>query len=593
MQNAGVIETIPGMAEITGPDLVEAMVARFDGLEVETAFGLATGIRRGTGGFTVTTDGSDTLEADVVIIATGAQPRHVGVPGEAEFENRGVSHCAACDGPLYRGRPVVVVGGGDGAADATAALQAAGAQVTLVHRGKVMQAAAVLRDRVASTTAIDRLPATELVEIRGENAVTEVVLRSTVDGSERVQPASGVFTAVGMKVDVSEFSGDLARDESGRLRVDSYLACSTHGIFAAGSVRQGSSDQLVAAIGDGTNAAVNALRWWDGALELPMAAPTADSGLADHGRSTASGTYAQYFEAMCESGIGDGLPLVPPTPARIDRFLAAAGVDGDEVIEPTGILAREAAVTAVAAGCGPEYAGIVFAGVRSLVDGLDANRAALPESVLAVVVNGPIRLVADVNCSDGLFGPGWRANASIGRALRLFATGPLDIDRSSGFGNQGQYSFCFGEDEEKSPWTPLHVERGFSPTTNTVTVFPAPIYRQVMHRAASGSKGAVDYLNLFIRGRASGTSLFGTHPLSLMVVIGQELVRLISPDYTKESLRHTLYERATADDGVPFGPVSIPSEEDISIVAAGGVAFPTAWVFTNPSPPPTTVPVGT
>jgi hypothetical protein len=79
----------------------------------------------------------------------------------------------------------------------------------------------------------------------------------------------------------------------------------------------------------------------------------------------------------------------------------------------------------------------------------------------------------------------------------------------------------------------------------------------------------------------------------LMVVIGQELVRVLSPDYTKESLRRTLYERATADDGVPFGPISIPSEADISIVAAGGVAFPTAWVFTSPAPPPTTVPVGT
>jgi hypothetical protein len=348
----------------------------------------------------------------------------------------------------------------------------------------------------------------------------------------------------------------------------------------------------VAAIGDGTNAAVNALRWWDGELELPTAVPTAGSGLADRSHGTTSGTYAQYFDAMCDSGIGDGLPLVPPTPARIDRFLAAAGVDGDEVIEPTGILAREAAASAVAAGCGPEYAGIVFAAVRSLIDGMDANRAMLPESVLAVVVNGPVRLLADVNCSDAIFGPGWRANASIGRALRLFAAGPLGIERSSGFGNQGQYSFCFGEDEEKSPWTPLHVERGFSPTTNTVTVFPAPVYRQVMDRAHNDSKGVVEFLNLFIRGRASGTRLFGQQPLSLMVVIGQELLRLLSPDFTKESLRRTLYERASADDGVPFGPISIPSEEDISIVAAGGVAFPTAWVFTSPAPPPTTVPVG-
>jgi thioredoxin reductase (NADPH) len=589
--NAGVIETIPGMPEMSGPDLVEAMVTRLDGLGVETTFGLATGMERDTSGFTVTTDGNETLVADVVIIATGAKPRMVGVPGEAEFENRGVSHCAACDGPLYRGKSVVVVGGGDGAADATMALQAAGAKVTLVHRGKEMRAAAVLRDRVALVTEVDTEPATELVEIRGQNTVTEVVLRSTDDGSERVHPTSGVFTAVGMEVDVSEFAGDLAREESGRLLVDSYLACSIHGIFAAGSVRQGSSDQLVAAIGDGGTAAVNALRWWDGELELPTAPPMDGSAAGDHSRGTTYGTYARYFDAMCDAGIGDGLPLVPPTPGRIERFLTAAGVDGDEVIEPTGLLARDAATCAVAAGCGPEYAGIVFAAVRSLVDGLDATRATLPESVLAVVVNGPIRLTAEVNCSDAIFGPGWRANASIGRALRLFATGPLGVERSSQFGDQGQYSFCFGEDEEKSPWQSLQVDRGFAPTANTVTVFPAPIYRQVMHRASGGSKEVMDYLNLFIRGRASGTSLFGQQPLSLMVVIGQELIRVLSPDYTKESLRRTLYERATADDGVPFGPVAIPSEEYISIVAAGGVAFPTAWVFTSPAPPPSTIPI--
>jgi thioredoxin reductase (NADPH) len=591
LQNAGVIETIPGMPEMTGPDLVEAMVARLDGLEVQTAFGLATGIERGTSGFTVTTDGSETLEADVVIIATGAKPRTVDVPGEAEFENRGVSHCAACDGPLFRGKSVVVVGGGDGAADATMALQAAGARVTLVHRGKEMRTATVLRDRVASATEINTVAATELVEIRGEKAVTEVVLRSTVDGSERVQPTSGVFTAVGMRVDVGAFAGDLAREESGRLLVDSHLACSTRGIFAAGSVRQGSSDQLVAAMGDGSNAAVNALRWWDGELELPAAPPVGGSALADRSHRTSFGSYARYFDAMCKSGIGDGLPMVPPTPGRIERFLSAASIDGNEVIEPTGILARDAAASAVAAGCEPEYAGIVFAGVRSLVDGLDATRATLPESVLAVVVNGPIRLTTDMNCSDAIFGPGWRANATIGRALRLFATGPLGIERSSGYGDQGQYSFCFGEDEEKSPWQPLHVDRGFSATANTVTVFPAPVYRQVMHRASGGSNEVIDYLNLFIRGRASGISLFGQQPLSLMVVIGQELVRVLSPEYTKESLRTTLYERATADDGVPFGPVNIPSEQSISIVAAGGVAFPTAWVFTSPAPQPSTIPV--
>jgi thioredoxin reductase (NADPH) len=578
---------------MNGPDLVDAMVARFDGLEVETTFGQAIGISRGVGGFTVTTDLNDTLGADVVIIATGSEPRTVGVTGEAEFEHRGVSHCAACDAPLYRGKAVVVVGGGDGAADAALALQAAGAQVTLVHRGSELHSAAVLRNRVKSAKDIDLLPATELAEIRGEDSVSAVVLRSTRDGSEQEQPISGVFAAVGISVDVSKFAGDLARDEDGRLLVNAYQACSTPGIFAAGSVRQGSGNQLAGAIGDGANAAVNALRWWDGDVSVAAAAPLGVAGVAAEAHRSTAGSYAEYFDMMCDAGIGDGLPIVPPTSGRVERFLAEGGIDGEQEIGSTSVAARDAAACAVAAGCRSAYAGIVFAAIHSLVAGMDANIATLPDSVLTVVVNGPVRLLTDMNCSDGLLGPGWRSNASIGRALRLFATGPLGLEGSSGFGDAGQYTLCFGEDEEKSEWLPLHVERGYSSSTSTATVFPAPIYRQVMDLAHTDSKGVMDFLTLFLRGRASGTSLFGEQPLSLMILIGQELRRHLAPDYTKASLRTELYERVTAADGAPFGPVSILSEEDISIVAAGGVAFPTAWVFTSPGPPPTTIPIDT
>jgi hypothetical protein len=305
-------------------------------------------------------------------------------------------------------------------------------------------------------------------------------------------------------------------------------------------------------------------------------------------------TYTDYYDAVCDAGLGDGLPLVPPTAARIDRFLTAAGIDGDEIMTP-GVVTRDLIACAVAAGCRADYAGLVLAAARSLLSGIDraadhdCDRDLLADSILAVVVNGPTRLQADLNCSDGLFGPGWRANAAIGRALRLFATGPLRVPAASGFGDPGQYTFCFGEDEEKSAWTPLHVERGFPPDTSTVTVFPAPIYRQVMDRAHNDSAGVVDFLSLFLRGRAAGTRLFGDPPLSLMVVIGQELRRLLTPDYTKATLRDELFERVTADDGPPFGSIPVSSPGDILIIAAGGVAFPTAWVFTAPTASPITV----
>jgi hypothetical protein len=246
---------------------------------------------------------------------------------------------------------------------------------------------------------------------------------------------------------------------------------------------------------------------------------------------------------------------------------------------------------AVAAGCRPDYASIVLAGARSLLHDFDARRALLSDAVLATVVNGPARLQVDLNCSDGVFGPGWRANAAIGRALRLLVTGPLGVPAASGFGDPGQFTFCFGEDEEKSTWTPLHVQRGAHSDTSAVTVFPALVYRQVMDRAHNDSKGVVDFINLFLRGRGAGTRIFGDQSLSLLLVIGQELRRVLAPDHTKESLRDLLVERVTAGDGTPFGPIRIDSPDDLVIVAAGGVAFPALWAFSAPTLPPLTVSV--
>jgi thioredoxin reductase (NADPH) len=585
LQNAGVVETVPGLPPTAGPDLVDQMVRRFDGLDVDVVFGEATSLASGTEGFAVTTDAGETLRADLVIIATGSTPRSLGVPGEAEFEHRGVSHCAACDGPLYRGKDVVVVGGGDGGADAALALHAAGATVTLTHRGTVSHAAAALRRRIDSLDEITVLPATEVTAIAGDQTVTGVALRAA-DGTEWTRPASAVFTAAGISIDAGDLAASLGRDDHGRLLVDANLACTTPGVFAAGSVRHGASDQLAGAIGDGANAAVSALRWWNGELEL---APSAPSPGANGTAPDSFATYTDFYDRVTEAGLGDGLPLVPPIASRVDRFLAQAGLDGGEQIDPSGLTAREVAVCGVAAGCEPAHAAIVLAAARSLLHDLDARRGLLADSVLAVVVNGPARLKIDLNCSDGLLGPGWRANAAIGRAVRLLATGPLGIPVSSGFGDPGQYTLCFGEDEEKSVWTPLHIQRGFASHVDTVTVFPAPVYRQVMDRAHNDSAGILDFLTLFLRGRAAGTRLFGAQPLSMLLVVGQEMRRLLSPHYSKEALRDVLYERVTADDGTPFGPIAISSPEDILIVAAGGVAFPTVWAFSTPTRPPVTI----
>jgi Pyridine nucleotide-disulphide oxidoreductase len=437
-----------------------------------------------------------------------------------------------------------------------------------------------------------------LVEIHGDTTVTEVLLRSSGDGTEEVKPTSAVFTAVGRDVDAASFCRQLAQDRSGRLKVDSHLACSIPGVFAAGAARSGSSDQLAAAMGDGTTAGATAVRWWQGEIELSgvtestgtrATQPHPDRGSAADSHHRKFRTYADYLDEMELAGKGDGFPLVPPTPARIETFLAAAGLVENDEIGPGGHLARDVAMCAVAAGCRPDYAGIAVASVRSLLAGLDQTRTTLADATLPIVINGPVRLATDMNCSDGLFGPGWRANATLGRAVRLYATHVLGIGAASGFGDPGQYTLCIGEDEEKSPWAPLHVQRGFHPDDSTATVFPAAIYRHMMDRRHTDGKGIVDFLTLFLRGRASGTLLFGDEPLSLLLVIAQEQRRHLTVDYSKEDLRTVLFERITADDGTPFAPLNLPSEDHLAIVAAGGVAQPSAWVFTSTGPPPVSV----
>ena len=209
LQNAGVIETVPGLAPTAGPDLVDQMVRRFDGLDVDVVLGEATSLASGTEGFAVTTDAGETLRADLVIIATGSTPRSLGVPGEAEFEHRGVSHCAACDGPLYRGKDVVVVGGGDGGADAALALHAAGATVTLTHRGTVSRAAAALRRRIDSIDEITVLPATEVTAIAGDQTVNR--RRAARRRRDRVDPAGERGVHRGGHLDRCRRPGRVAR----------------------------------------------------------------------------------------------------------------------------------------------------------------------------------------------------------------------------------------------------------------------------------------------------------------------------------------------------------------------------------------------
>jgi thioredoxin reductase (NADPH) len=209
------------------------------------------------------TGAEGTIRAASIVIATGSAKRHLGVPGEEALRGRGVSDCAACDGPLFKKLDVCVVGGGDSALDEALSLARHAGQVTLIHRGTAFSAQQYLIDRVKAAANITTLFETEVTEIIGEKVVTGVTLQdrgSGGNGEARLYKADGVFIYIGLKPQSEFLSGVLQLGVDGRVETDAMLQTSLPGIFAAGDIRAGSIAQLAASAGDGFTAAVAAYR---------------------------------------------------------------------------------------------------------------------------------------------------------------------------------------------------------------------------------------------------------------------------------------------------------------------------------------------
>ena len=201
-----------------------------------------------------------TLRAPAVIITAGSTLRSLGIPGEEKFVGRGVSHCASCDGPFFRGQEVCVVGGGDSALDEALVLAGFASRVSVIHRGREFRAQKVLRDRTAATDNIEVVPDTDIEEIIGADAVSAVRLRGP-DGALRTQAVKAVFVAIGLAPDTTFLEGIVALDPGGHVETDLVMQTSVPGIFAAGDIRKNSIAMLAASAGDGATAAVAAFRY--------------------------------------------------------------------------------------------------------------------------------------------------------------------------------------------------------------------------------------------------------------------------------------------------------------------------------------------
>ena len=259
----------------------------------------------------------------------------------------------------------------------------------------------------------------------------------------------------------------------------------------------------------------------------------------------------EAIEACYAQGWTDGLPVVPPTERLVEAMLAAGPWAPEDVLlfEPVrdrAVTAAKAAINAVMAGCRPEYfpvVGAALAAIGAPEFELHGPATSTGGAALMVIVNGPVRRRLGVNGAANLFGPGFRANATIGRALRLVLLNCLDcrpgvLDKSTQ-GWPGKYSLCFAEDEEASPWEPLSVARGFRPEQSTVTVYAAESGHNVL---SHGTKSPERLLALFADSMAALGSL---SPGRSVIVFAPEHARhLRGAGWDRARVQAWLYERA-------------------------------------------------
>ena len=327
-----------------------------------------------------------------------------------------------------------------------------------------------------------------------------------------------------------------------------------------------------------------------------------EDGRATKGQPLQSRVYdvADAFEAnefFQKSGWTDGLPIVPPTETNVLRFLQAAGlapadVVGIEPLRRRRITAEKAAIAAVMAGCLPEYTAVVVAIVRAMCEpafGLHGSTASTGGSAPFVVVNGPIRGAIGMNATHNVLANGSRANASIGRAIRLLIINvlggiPGQLDRST-LGHPGKFTFCIAEDEEESPWPPLATERGVPPGVSAVTVMAAESPHQIMNEWTRDPKELLDTYAAAIRANMLTYSIWaGNYAL---IVPPQHRQVIAAAGWSKQHICEYVFAsaRVARREWRTVGKAAVAarkdeeriytalrSPDDLLVVAAGGPA---------------------
>jgi thioredoxin reductase (NADPH) len=265
LTTTSIVENFPGFPEgVDGYELMTRMQKQAERFGAKTSFGVVEAVDFSKRPFVLTVDG-EKVEAQTVIIATGASHKHLGVPGEHELETKGTTYCATCDGalPVFRNQPLVVVGGGDSACEEALYLTRFGSEVYLIHRRDSLRASKVMAERALSNPKIKPIwdtAVTEILDVK-QDKVTGVQLKNLKTGEEKFLACAGVFIAIGHVPNTKLFQGKITLDENGFVVPQEGTMTNIPGVFVAGDCADHVYRQAITAAGAGCSAAIDTERY--------------------------------------------------------------------------------------------------------------------------------------------------------------------------------------------------------------------------------------------------------------------------------------------------------------------------------------------
>ncbi|MBI5556703.1 MAG: thioredoxin-disulfide reductase [Deltaproteobacteria bacterium] len=259
VMNTDWVDNYPGFPEgISGFDLAEKMAAQAQRFDLTTrhcevkSMDLSGPVKK------IFLEGGETLTGLAVILATGARPNQLGVPGEKELTGKGVSYCATCDGPFYRGLEIAVVGGGDTAIQEAVHLTKFASKVTVIHRRDELRAAKIIQEQAFASEKIEFIWNSTVTEITGNNEVEGLGLRNTLTGERTALAVKGVFVLIGIRPNNEMLPLDQLDNDGGFIRTDKEMRTSLPGVWAAGDICSKNLRQIANAVGEGAVASIAA-----------------------------------------------------------------------------------------------------------------------------------------------------------------------------------------------------------------------------------------------------------------------------------------------------------------------------------------------